>query len=68
MRLVKIFSIPFNPGKFSAAVKIAGWPHWYHMGLVAASFGMDVPMMYDTCAAAESDAKKVLQISSRKES
>ena len=61
----KVFSIPFNPGKFFVSVRVDGCPQWYHLGLIAASYGIDVPMMYDTYAAAVSDAKKVLQISAR---
>ena len=62
----KVFSIPFNPGKFFASVRVDGCQHWYHMGLVAASYGIDLPMMYDTYETAELDAKKILLISSKR--
>lgn len=61
----RVFPLPFSPGKFYVAVKVDDCPYWYHVGLVAAVYGRDVPLVYDGYEAAEREAKKFMEILSR---
>ena len=61
----RVFPLPFSPGKFYVAVKVDDSPYWYHIGLVAAEYGLTVPLVYEGYEVAELGAKKLMEILSR---